>query len=206
MAYPIINGSIVEITFEGLLDGQQTMSLYHYKLTGTSGVTDGAAVLQLFIGQLREAGGLFPTYQDMCSDALTELQIYAQLVFPVRYRYTTDGQPSESGSVDSLAFPPNVQASITRAAEKSGRQYISHLSVPAIPILAIESGMMTAGFKEDMQAHCDQVVTPIVLIGGAEAQPVIWHRHAIPTDDPIVLAFPQNTSRVIRRRTVGLGS
>jgi hypothetical protein len=206
MGYPIVNNSICELSFEGLLDGQQTISTFHYRVNDATSVTDGAAVLAEFISATRVAGKLFPSYQAICSDQLTNLQIWAQLVYPVRFRYTTDGTPSESGAQDLLAFPPNVQASITRAAEKAGRKYVSHLSVPSVPITAIESGMLSVAYMDDMQPLVAAITEPYVLAGGVTFTPVIYHRNQNPSFDDLVLAFVQPTSRVIRRRTVGLGS
>lgn len=206
MAYPIVNQSICEVSFEGRLNGQQTISLFHYVVTDSTYITDGQAALEEFIQLLREAGGLFDNYRIPLSTELQGLNIYAQLVYPVRYRYTTDGQPDTTGDAPGGSYPPNVQASITRAAEKSGRKYISHLALPGIPMDAIDNGLIDPLFTASMNGLCDSIVQEHVLAGGATFTPCIWHRTSTPNHDQIVLAFPQPTSRVMRRRTVGLGS
>lgn len=206
MAYPIVNDSVVEITFEGRHQQQQTMSLFHYRVSGTTGVTDGEELIRNFITELRGADELFAIYSTILSTELRDLNVYGQLVYPVRYRYTSDGAPDVTGDTPGGAFPPNVQAAITRAAEKAGRKYISHLSLPALPLDSITDGKITNVFKANMEALCEVIPKVYVMPGGVEFTPVIWHRTSTPNDDPITFAFPQDTSRVMRRRTVGLGS
>jgi hypothetical protein len=196
---------IVEISIEGKINDQQTISTFHYRVGSISGAFPMFGQLAAFLTALRADDKLFNSYQHVTSDQLDRLNMYAQVIYPIRYRYTNDEAPDETGAVDSLAFPPNVQASITRAAERAGRRYVSHLAVPAVPIGAIVDGKVTDAYKLDLLSLANEMVASYVLPSGAELNPVIFHPQFSPIFDQITFAFPQTTSRVQRRRTVGLG-
>lgn len=200
------NNDVVEVTFEGKVFGQQTISTFFYKVNG---VTVGIPIfteLSNFIGKIRAPGKLFQKYQNVTTDGLEDLNVYAQVVYPIRYRYTNDGELTQTGAVEEETMPPNVQASITRVAERAGQRYTSHLAVPAVPRTASIAGLLLTGYMTDLQALADEVIATIVLDSGVEMTPCIFHPQYTPVYEPLFLAFPQETIRVMRRRTVGLGS
>jgi len=196
---------IVEITFEGKLDGQQTISTFHYAPQGIGGAFEIFSELSNFLERIRGAGKLYPAYRDIVSDQLTNLNVYAQVIYPIRYRYTNDGWADETGGVDALSMPCNVQGSITRTAERAGQRYTSHLALPALPVTAVENSFLTVDYLGDMSALAEQIKATIVLASGTEMRPCIFHPQFDPVKEWIKFTFPQATSRVQRRRTVGLG-
>jgi len=206
MAVDLHVNDIVLVTFEGKLDGQQILSGFHYRVSQTDGSFPMFEELDEFIGRIRAPNKLFQLYQNIITDNLVDLQVYAQVIYPIRYRYTNAGEDTQTGAQDSICYPANVQASITRAAERAGRRYVSHLALPSIPIGAVENSLLTAGFLEDMNLLAVEMTKSVVLPTGAVLDPVIFHPKFDPVYSNIMLAFPQPTSRVMRRRTVGLGS
>ena len=151
-------------------------------------------------------GSLFEQYILMASEQLIDVQMYAQVVYPIRYRYTDGGAALTTGEEAVLAFPANVQGSITRAAERAGRRYVGHLAVPAIPVDKLENSLMTPAWLAQASVLAERITQTVVLADGTEMVPCLFNKATDPVWEPITFAFPQPTSRVMRRRTVGLGS
>ena len=206
MAVDLGANDVVLVTIEGKLDGQQTISTFYYKTRGVTAATPMFTALTDFITKLRGAGKLMEQYLVCVSEQMVDIQMYAQVVYPIRYRYTDGGFPLVTGQYETLSLPANVQASITRAAERAGRKYVGHLSLPGIPIEAVENSEITADYLLKMDTLAEKVLQTIVLADGTEMVPCLFNKVNDPVWVPITFAFPQTTSRVIRRRTVGLGS
>jgi hypothetical protein len=196
---------IIEVVIEGRLDGQQTISTFHYRIASLDGAHPMMSELENLIGKLRAPNKLWEKYQNVTSDQLNHLNMYAQVIYPIRYRYTNAAEADQTGGVDSSAFPANVQASITRASERAGRAYVSHLAVPGVPIGALEVSQVTVDYKEALNELAEVMLQSVVLTSGTQLNPIIFHKELSPNYSDLVVAFAQDTSRVSRRRTVGLG-
>jgi len=197
---------VVEVVIEGKLDGQQIISTFFYKTKDVTAATPMFTALDGFLTKLREVGHLFEQYLLCVSEQLIDINMYAQVVYPIRYRYTDGGFAMVTGQFEELSYPANVQASITRANERAGRSYVGHLAVPAVPITQIENSLIVDDYFDKLGVLSERMAQTIVLADGTEMVPSLFNKNNAPVTVPITFVFPQRTSRVIRRRTVGLGS
>lgn len=205
MAIPI--GTIIEITQQGDLCGQTCMSVYHYVVNIASSTPSGVDELMNLMLQHWNAGPatISEAYLSVTPENYTLRRTYAQAVFPVRARKVVLGQAHQGTTIP--ATTGNVQASVTLTSDLAGRRHIGGKRVPIAPGLGLD-GIIPPLFKVVVDTYAAECAQPLpVAIGGGEYLPVIYHRPPAPPPhfDLITSSFAQDSVRVLRRRTVGLG-
>jgi len=164
----------------------------------------------LAMAQSLKLGGdsaVYEEYQNVISSSANIDYSFAQIVKPVRYRQQRATiNLAGAGSVTNVS---NVNAVMTRITERSGRDQLSNNHPGPIPADASTQGSLSNVFKAEVGDLAAICATPITLSGvGVVLVPIIWHRNVPgPTlfYDDIVDGFPQPTTRVMTRRTVGRG-
>lgn len=198
--------SIVEVTFRGLLLGQRCLNVFHYRVFVTSTKPTVADEMQALTASI--LAGVDTT---ILADILAVLpgnynmqQIVAQPIRLLRYRRSVRSVTATGGRADSEVS--NIQASITLQTDFSGRSQIGGKRFAMTPGDAV-GGMVNAGLFGLLVGLATTIRLPIIVTdGGGTYAPTIYHRgQAVPISTDITASFAQATTRVIRRRTLGLG-
>lgn len=202
----LLAGSIVEATFSGTHSGQRILNVYHYRVSQISTLPYNDEMDQFILqfGSLA-AGGMRRTLLDCMPANYTLQQMVAQGVFPQRFRRDVTVVNNAGTRGDAIA--PNIAAVVTLHTERAGRSQIGGKHFITGSENDVVLGIIQAGLLANMQLHANACVLPLTATaGGGVYTPVIFHRNtpATPSTD-LVGGFPQETSRVMRRRTVGLG-
>jgi hypothetical protein len=203
-------GQIYLVSAVGLLNGQTTITTFHYEIQSLAGpaVTVGNVSNALNVA-LDQAGGLMERYTDCLPDNLTIQYNEIQCIWPQRYyqqRYTPD---FPNGNVGSDATTSNVMAAITRRGFAARRADIGRILIPA-PTTAVEqaTGLWAAGYKALLDLLAPQLYqSHLLALGGSTANliPVVYNRGSVVPRTPIYTAYASNVVRVMNRRTVGRG-
>lgn len=209
MAYPIASQDIVELLFWPRQESQQFISTFHYRYTGASPITDGAAALDAMLTQQMTSTSMFKKYlQCMGSDATT-LQLTAQKVFVNRYvRFTKATIVGyQGGEVDALCLPTANAVAITRRGEEAIRGRVGTLHMPCIPYTFIEPGsslLLNIG-QDAYSALALKMLETITLSAGQTFVPILLHR-TLPGISPQITSVDlHNELRTERRRVLGRG-
>jgi len=207
MAIPLSVGDVVEVTFEGRLAGQQVMVLSHYRVREGEHADFADWFTNTFSAFLQAPAGLYAEFVDNISTDVTNIRIYGQIIHPQRRRYIQVVPTEPAGLIISPALPPNDAAAIVKQGELARRDNIGVMHVPGIPVINVEAGLLTPGYQADLQEMAD-AMSVVYNPGGAEPilDPVLFRRDDPSSGAVIVSAYVGETSRVIRRRTVGLGA
>jgi len=202
-------GDIVAITFSAEAFAQRILNTITYRCTAAGAPSDTIQSDSQFIGALVKEGGaadMVTKIGDINGNAWAMNEVVVQDVFPIRYRSFAT---SSIGAGTAGPSPrPNVSGVITRRTNISGRDQVSSLKFGPTADADVAGGFMTADWLERAQIVADAF--EVVLAGATtlRLEPVIWHR-TIPFTGTYYTrvsdCVPQSTSRVIRRRTVGLG-
>lgn len=203
-------GQIYVSTILGSLCGQRTMTQFTWQVKEVPGAQTVQDVYTQLRAALFAAGGLVPKMLPCLPDNWTMFQSWQQCVWPVRYvkKVTAESATGSSGIESSV---PNVQAAVIRECELAGRPFVSTLKIPISPLDAgVNDGFIGGALDVALQAFALQNISTIGTTGTSPVLwPVIYHGPTVtptPTNATrIVSAFAQQTTRVIRRRTVGLG-
>lgn len=201
----LANGDRVLVSFTGTLLGQRIINTFLYRLESVPAETDYDATMDLFFAELNDAAGMIPAWLDCLPENITNTQAWLQVIRPARLRrkiYTVVG-----GGGRSIAQTSNIQASITRQGELAGRRSIGGVRIPLNDTgLDYENGVLGLAMKNALQALADEMIETLEVGPGA-----IRFIPQVGTPKPPLNSFDlkdtfvQDTVRVLRRRTVGLG-
>lgn len=205
MPYEVDIGAVLAISIEGRQDNQQVITTLHYRLLDNS-LGDGRAAALAMMSNLQQGGDLFDAYKACLCDAVTDLTMYAQWVTPQRFAYVVSPEAPAMGVIGTAPLPANVAQVVTRRGEEANRRSISTLHLPGVPVAAVVGGILDGAQKALLQDFADIACDANILVGGATLQPCAFTRLAPDTSKLLVEGFPQDTVRVMRRRTVGLGT
>ena len=208
MASPITDGDILQFSTRATYQGQRIINTWLFQVDQFE-VDDldyedfcNAALLDMkitdgFLDRVRNVSNLGMTYEE----------IRLQKIYPIRERAVVNAE-ALVGLVTGAGAPANVAAVITKQGDGSGRwaQGSWHQSaVPATFLLA--TGLLNPDYLEDLR----DALLELLNIGsptgfdGSTLQSVLWNKTVPARATPITALVQQNTSRVMRRRTVGLG-
>jgi len=205
MSLPV--GAIFEVSYIGRLFNQLTMNVRHYYVatqSTTPGVTDE---VENILGYFTDMGvtSVLPAYLAAVPEELTVERAVVQVLTPSRFRkqFTTINEVGLS----AMTTTSNVQASITFTTRLSGRDQQGGMRVPAAPGLAT-GGLWNAPYITTLTTLAARLSESFTEPDGDGIyQPCVYHRtKAPPADRSDIVAFiVQTSSRVIRRRALGVG-
>lgn len=113
------------------------------------------------------------------------------------------------GTEAAQPSPPNVAAVITLKTDKAGRDQVANKHLGAVPLGFYVAGILTEDAINVYDNVAASLTNTIPVSNGADEFdliPVIYHRSGLTTSDTITQRQVNNTVRVMRRRTVGLGT
>ena len=205
MAVPSV-GDRVLVTIAGVLLGQRTLNTYLYRISAITGTPDYVTLMDALHSSLSGSTQLLPTHQAAMPSNWFKSATWYQIVTPLRFRkYVKNG--SGAGTALGVAYTPNVQASITRVGDVAGRKYVGGVRLPlGTDVDATDGGIVVAAQKALLQNHANAMKLNVITSGAvATFIPQVGLPKPPDTSADLFDAIPQDTTRVIRRRTVGLG-
>ena len=135
MPYRVSNGEIMEIAIRGRLQGQRTISLFHFKLEMEAGDLDGSTTIQAADTEFNNTGGgqYLQRYLECVSRDLTVEEISYQWLFPTRRAREVRVPSAAVGLVEQDSLPANLAFAITKHTDLPGRKGVGTLHMPAVP-------------------------------------------------------------------------
>jgi len=201
--------NIIEVTLLGRCADQAVQNKFHYAVTEVDGPPEPSSdVFDTLHANLTAGGGLIKLIQLMAPEDYEIINTRYQVISPVRQV----GYPKVTNMGGLNTFntqTANVAFCITKRGDLAGRKNIStsHIIGTTDPAL-MEDGLLTPAAKTLAQTIADFInneVSFTVVDTAYDLGSVIFH----PTDPlnptPITSCVVQDTVRVMRRRTVGLG-
>lgn len=200
----------VSLTLVGSMNAQEILLTHVYEVASTfgAGTWDMIPNFNEFIGGIVAVGGLANVYLDVMSDEFSLNRIDLQVIYPTRYVKVSFADGSGPGTVVQNAEPPNVAHAILLRTDLAGRDQRATKHIGGVPSTFTNNGRMTAAAIAAYEILADQLVQRYTVAGTGDTLwwPIIYHRDNPGATDYITSRTLQNTTRVERRRTVGLGS
>jgi len=203
---PLAAGSVVLVSFRSVLFDQRIINTFQYYPVGTIDPdTEYDEYLSNLITNLQAFGGMVDKWAACVPYNITQLTIRAQPVYPVRQRYVEQTIPIVAGG--ALTTLTNIAASITRKSHVIGMHGVGRIQIPVvanevtngvIPVTSI-LGIKLADLAQKMLAP---VPDPALTVDWV---PVIWSSGGVIPTQQVFQSQVQDTSRVMRRRTVRVG-
>jgi len=203
----LLAGDRVLITVVGHLHNQRIMMTFPYLCDEVGASIQQSDAFAALRDQLCVAGGFMDKLKAVLPNNFEDLALWFQVIAPVRYSKYTLSSTATGAFNDVNAQTPNLAAVVTRRADRAGRKYRGSVHIP-LPTSAdlFSGGVLDTGYKTLVQQFANKVddaihtATPLINL-----TPSLFHKPLSVDPTPIVEAFAQDTVRVMRRRTVGLG-
>lgn len=204
---PLIGpGSITQVTLDGRLFGQRTLTVLHYMMEPFS---DEMELELFYTGFNASMFGMNNDFEDKylacCSNNFSLTRILTQVIFPIRYYARQLIQAGKDGTVSSISLPPGVSASLTKRSILSTPHSIGGVRMPAVPTSFQASGELNATGITAYGLFCDQLNQAVGASETTGLIPIIFRRTAPALSEQIAFAFPQSTLRTMSRRVVRRG-
>lgn len=210
MARNVQSGSILEVRLLQRMSGQRLMNVLHYTLTADVGDTiDGDFITPIFLlEKFNGAGGIVPMLKLMLSSTWAFEGIDAQWIYPIRYTSTRNNVGVGPGAVGGPPAPQNVQATITKQSLFGSKHGKGSFHLGGMAASSYNLGTYLALFIVDLANLAQELVEDVdvsAVPGALLMTPTILNKAAPNQSFGFHEATAQNTVRVQRRRTVGLG-
>jgi len=203
MPPPANEGQIYEVTWQGRVDGQMILNIFHYVLTIPVGTVFEAC--ENLSEWLTTVAGPRDKFLSVLASGYELKQQRVQCIEPTRYRYFAlyydDEQP---GSHAGATLPSSVMVDVTKQSDFTGPHSHGQMRLAGIPATGIEESELTFDYYTEV-VDAMEWLTSEAGAGGTTFSPVIFDR-ANPALSQVITAIEvEPTSRVSQRRVVGRG-
>lgn len=202
------NNDIAQVTMIGKHAGQYVLSVFHYQYEGPAvGADQYQAVLAALSNDFYQRVWLAAGGMRSCVAPQYYLQrIRTQIVHTIRGYYVDQMVDSIGNAAGEPALPPNDSVCVSIFGEKVGRGRTGSKHFPAVPADWILSGTIDPDRIGTYVSAAQKF--QLVLLGADPAQnfrPVIWNPRMPLERNRVRGIRVEETSRIMRRRTVGVG-
>jgi len=201
-------GDVVQMTIRGTLFNQRIMSTFHYGISALTGAPDDSTVFSELNAAMSAAGKIQKKYLAVCPSEYVPTDVWYQVIKPVRFALRKKAWLAGTTTSTFSAGTANVAQVVYRRGAMGRRDNVSTLHIPSPTHESwIFQGLLTEDAKLALGPLCVEMLQNYsTTTGGALFYPVINNKGPLVTDiTPIVDAFYDDESRVMRRRTVGRG-
>lgn len=200
--YVIPAGSIAEYTILGVLDGQVTMTTFHYQLASTQ--ADGRQAL--IDGMTDFEAFVLEAYRPRASNEWQNLEMKAQWVYPERYQPVIVIPADQTGGQAGAACPSGVAVVSRRKGEIASRKAQGRVYWPGIPFVDVVDSQMSDAW---MDTYADQVANALIgylnLPDTTQMFPVIWNFPNATEPHVVASVSTDRVLRYQRRRELRVG-
>lgn len=205
-------GTIIEVTIKYTVNAQINLNILHYVVATQSALATPEAELGQFQSDFISPTGLNFTgfFRPLLATNATLNSTRYQWVFPVRRAYTALTHGVAGTGTYGACTAQNVAAVVTKTTALAGRSQVGSFHLGAVGINGYSGGSLAAPYKTDVINNLLPflVSSNIATVGGGVYHPILWHKFNTTFNqnyNVLQAVELQDTLRVMRRRTVGLG-
>jgi hypothetical protein len=205
------NNTVVQVSYDHRIDSQQDLLTLHWAIRNLTGgpVEVDALYDQFDLALSNVVTGLDPALSHCYSTDVTIFSRDIQVIAPIRYSYKSYSAPGAAGGVAADALPPNVSHAITLKNWDVGpaNRCVKHMG--GVPNTFSANGLLTNVGSTAINNFIATYLTTLTLTSGGrtwDMKPIVYHRLTPTVITELTSGFVADTTRVERRRTVGLGS
>lgn len=198
-------GDKILVSYVGEMFGQRLLSTFWYQvntLVGAPNTTTFANALHTF---LNAAGGMREKFLACCPPQYNLVATWVQTIEPTRVVKSIYLE-AQVGTYAQDANTANLAGVISRRGGLANRKNQSSLHVPMANLDPdMSGGTLSAGQLAALEDLSAVVILQAPLSGVGTAFPIIRNGTGIGDVSPILFAAPQDSVRVMRRRTLRVG-
>jgi len=205
---PYTAGDTMKLSFLGRCFGQQIVLDLTYKCTVGNPAIPSNAVNAEIVAHTSDVGAvdLWTPYLACLPPSYALELVIAQKLWPVRESYFPFSPLGKVGTAGA-ATVPNDSSAITRRTALAGRSQVSVLKIGPNPTAAAVAGILTPAHIALLATLGAKTLTTLVLpITTLQFRPEILSGLGVSTNRILENFLVGSTSRIMRRRSVGIGS
>lgn len=206
---PIAAGDVVQVIIESQVLQQTMLNVLYYRAKAGVPGTEYFIILDELNTAIAESqnAGIVPYMIPMMGPNAEVVRIQSQRVYPTRDLYLRT-PVGVVGTQNDDCDASNLAAVIVKRGERTGRGKSGTFHLGGLPMTSYALGRMTAGSRTLLTALADKLNDPQLSAGGESLfVPGMFNpTMGAPNNfNEIVACDVQDTVRVMRRRTVGVG-
>jgi hypothetical protein len=203
---PLPVGAVIEASIRGEIYGQTVLNIWHYRVSTPSNIVAISDEVTTFRNSwsVQGVGSFFNRYLACVPSTMVVTRITAQAISPLRY--VRQAQVTSLAGTGNFSAVTNLQGSITFQTIFAGRGQIGGKRIPIGDQDAL-AGKLSGDARDRFLDFATNCIAPVTASqGNGVYVPVIYRRNVQGgISERINAAIVQDTIRVMRRRTVGLG-
>jgi hypothetical protein len=203
---PIAVGDIVEQRLRFRYLEQTLLNVMHYRIDVIGTENNLPNLAAAIDSELASGFGFYQRFGELLDvDCIHERTEY-QIVAPVRFSATViEPVITSAGAVTDYKLPANVGVVITKKSLRASRGSNGSIHIGGINADMLVGGKLSASGLTRLNSLANLVPAEINLGSGAKVTRVVYSRFPGRIAVSITDAVAQDTARVVRRRTVGVG-
>lgn len=200
-------GDIVQVSVQGLCLGQMTLATMEYICTASSTSPSYVTAVQNIADNFRTGpiNSWAAAYVAVAPNNWTLVNVRAQVIYPTRgiFRVSAASTP---GGYGSGASTTNVTGVITKRTISGKRWGLGRLHLAPLPNGSFGDGVLTGAYTSLLATLVSYIPQTLVMNSETTAlMPILFSINTPTRQTPVISADLQNTVRVLRRRTLGVG-
>lgn len=204
MPTPLADGAIVQISVIYSQNSQTLINTLHYKYSNAGGAPDYRDAMNELLNELQTAGDLEDDIAAAMHNTCTLIRWEAQPVYPSRFSKVTRTM-NRAGARGGTALPQNVSAVITKQTDLATRYGRGTWHAVGLVTTDNDNGKVSFGLNGVLDQIGQDIAFDRALATLGTMVPVIWVRGVPARATPITSYKVEDTLRIMRRRTVGVG-
>lgn len=205
MPTPLPQNSIVLVTAEYYIDGQQCLNTIHYQFRSPGPHPDYRLAMTELLSGLTAAGSFVDDLRAFMATDVSFWALHAQPVSPVRLARVSSiiDQP---GLRAGTGLPSTIAAVISRKSDQVSRKGRGNVHIGGLVVPDNEDGVLSNAARLLLDTIAPNLIDTRVIPSGGDFVPVIWSPATPNVVFDVTHTEVMDTIRVVRRRTVGVGS
>jgi len=207
--YTPSNNSIVQATLYGVMNNQTWMNVIHFLPVDppAGDIADGEDVLDEFAGLLDATGAGWSFLRAVyTSNQMSIDYLQLQFIWPQRYAYKRYDADTQVGTQAGDQAPQNVDGVITFQSDLTGPHSQGGIRIPGLVATDVANGFVDGVIRGHMDSEAAFLTAATtVTAAGFDYQLGIARKDNLALSEDVTHWTVQETARVQRRRTVGLG-
>jgi len=202
--YNVASGAILEAVIGMQKDGQAILNVSHWKLGGVPAPQNGVLLMNSFNTLFNVAGSYLSDLANVLPAETQLVYVSYQWIFPTRYTYRTYTPVVVAGGVAQPSLPANVCLGVERNNDFAGKHNRGQFHIGPVPTTFVNNSSTTAAATAayaPFLASCCAQLTSLVEFW----DPILFNKADPAASKVTDHAVLRTTSRVLHRRTVGVG-
>lgn len=198
-------GDVCLLTYRGTLFGQRVMTVLRFYVTTASArdtvIEDLADVAEFYQDTANE---LTAAYLEALTGQVTVAEVRAQRIYPTRSIYMSK-VIDEVGVNPGTAETANICGVLTKRSALAGRHGVGSVHFPGLSATDCVDGTITGGYQTKMGLFGAALIGTKTIVGSGLAFRFCTGAGTYGPLSQIIETVPQDTCRVMRRRTLRIG-